>query len=145
MTVIGALSTFRKRREMSPHKRPPRRLAGPDLLCRMVGMSNPRDRPESISTPPNSKFRIHAQRAFVTPSMSSTARLGGVDTKFVQRDGDSLVSYSKRWLPGMDSNQGELDKILKAHNLLILQSRSSRQKPQNHDPGTKSVQNSFLR
>jgi len=39
----------------------------------------------------------------------------------------------------MDSNH-ELDKILKCRNLLILKSRSSRQKPQKQGLGTKSVQ-----
>jgi hypothetical protein len=49
------------------------------------------------------------------------------------------------WLPGMDSNHGELDKILKARNLLILQSRRSRQKRQKQGVGTKSVQKYFRR
>ncbi len=43
---------------------------------------------------------------------------------------------------GMNSNH-ELDRFLKSCNLLILQSRSSRQKPQRQSPATKSVQNTF--
>ena len=45
---------------------------------------------------------------------------------------------------GMDSNH-ELDRILKSHKLLILQSRRSRQKHQKQASGTKSVQKFFLR
>jgi len=41
----------------------------------------------------------------------------------------------------MDSNH-ELDRFFKHRNLLILQSRRSRQKPQKQACGTKSVQNS---
>jgi len=44
----------------------------------------------------------------------------------------------------MDSNH-ELDRILKSHKLLILQSRRSRQKHQKQASGTKSVQKFFLR
>ena len=43
---------------------------------------------------------------------------------------------------GMNSNH-ELDMFLKSCNLLILQSLSSRQKPQRQGPATKSVQNTF--
>ena len=46
------------------------------------------------------------------------------------------------WLPGMDSNH-ELDMIFKSHNLLILKSRRSHQKPQKQGLGTKSVQKHF--
>ncbi len=48
------------------------------------------------------------------------------------------------WLPGMDSNH-ELDKILECRNLLILKSRSSRQKRQKQVSGTKSVQKVWRR
>jgi hypothetical protein len=43
------------------------------------------------------------------------------------------------WLPGMDSNH-ELDRFCKHRNLLILQSRKSYQKHQNHALCKKSVQ-----
>ena len=46
------------------------------------------------------------------------------------------------WLPGMGSNH-ELDRSLKSHNLLVLQSRRSRQKHQKQASGTKSVQKIF--
>jgi site-specific DNA recombinase len=57
-------------------------------------------------------------------------------------DGGPENGLNKNWLPGMDSNH-ELDKILKSRNLLILQSRRSRQRHQKQGLGTKSVQNSF--
>ena len=50
------------------------------------------------------------------------------------------VAQNENWLPGMDSNH-ELDKIHTNCNLLILQSRRSRQKHQKQGSGTKSVQN----
>ena len=48
------------------------------------------NRPNSRS---NSKLRIHAQRVFITASMSWTVRLGGVGTKFVQGQDHFTVSY----------------------------------------------------
>jgi hypothetical protein len=57
-----------------------------------------------------------------------------------QNGGDgSKNSSNENRLPFVDSNH-ELDKILMAHKLLILKSHRSRQKPQNHGAGTKSVQ-----
>ena len=53
-----------------------------------------------------------------------------------------MSSKAKLWLPDMDSNH-ELDRILKSHNLLILQSPLSRQKQQKQAFGTKSVQKVF--
>ena len=41
---------------------------------------------------PDSKLRIHAQRAFITASMSWNAQLGGAGTKFVQRQDHCFVS-----------------------------------------------------
>jgi len=52
------------------------------------------------------------------------------------------TGLNQNWLPGMDSNH-ELDRFLESHNLLILQSRTSRQRHQKQASGTKSVQNEF--
>src|SRR6267142_3191732 len=50
-----------------------------------------------------------------------------------------IVTYRPWSVDSQDSNH-ELDRILKVHKLLILQSRRSRQKHQNQVFGTKSVQ-----
>src|SRR6266850_4444513 len=50
-----------------------------------------------------------------------------------------IVTY-RPWSGDSQDSNHELDRILKVHKLLILQSRRSRQKHQNQVFGTKSVQ-----
>jgi len=83
-------------------------------------------------------FHNKMELVIAKPTASATSKTADSAPRYYMIDSLDGV------LPGMGSNH-ELDRILKSHNLLILQSHRSRQKHQNQGSGTKSVQNLFSR